>query len=214
MSAPRFTLYGLWLSGPTYKVGLMLALTGQAFDYVHTTPREGAKTPDYLARNKFGVVPCLHDANNGRNLSQSAAILDYLADVTGRFGGATLEERIQAREWMYWDFDRLAPHVYRSRGMRLGFRSLPQPVAEMHFTEGSAALAFVENHLKGRDWLVGEGATIADIDLYGVLDYAEAGGFAIGRDYPAIAGWMARMEALPGFGKPEAILPKADRRTA
>lgn len=98
--------------------------------------------------------------------------------------------------------------------MRLGFRSLPQPVAEMHFTEGSAALAFVENHLKGRDWLVGEGATIADIDLYGVLDYAEAGGFAIGRDYPAIAGWMARMEALPGFGKPEAILPKADRRTA
>ena len=36
------------------------------------------------------------------------------------------DERFQAREWMYWDFDRLAAPIYRSRGIRLGFRSAPQ----------------------------------------------------------------------------------------
>ena len=189
----------------------MLGLASEAFDYVHVNLRAGEhKAPAFLARQRFGQVPLLEDRQNGRQLCQSASILEYLADVTGKFGGATLEERIQAREWMFWDFDRLAAPIYRSRGMRLGFRSLPQATAEMYHQEGLAALGVLDAHLGGRDWLVGEGPTIADIDVYGVVAYAPAGGFALEK-FPNLMGWMRRFEALPGFAAPDTLLPRESR---
>src|SRR5215213_9416813 len=121
MSA-RYTLHGIFASGPTYKVGLMLALAGEPFDYVHVALREGEhKTPAYLAKQRFGQVPLLVDNSNGRHLCQSAAILEYLADKTGKFGGATLQERMDAREWVFWEFDRLSKGIYRPRAAKLGF---------------------------------------------------------------------------------------------
>lgn len=206
----RYTLYGIWLSGPAYKVGLALSLAGEKFDYVHTHPREDAKKPEFLAKGRFGQVPLLVDHANGRNLVQSAAILDYLADATGKFGGASAEERQTCREWMYWEFDRLAAPVFRMRGQRLGMRSINQATAEMYSADGNAALKVLDDHLKGRDWIVGDGITIADIDIYGVIDYAPVGGYDLGA-YPGISAWVARVKALPGFGTPDQILPKSSR---
>ncbi len=209
----RFTLHGVFLSGPTYKVGLFLSLAGEPFDYVHVNLREGEhKQPPYLAKQRFGQVPLLVDNNNGRQLCQSAAILEYLADTTGKFGGATLEERIQAREWMYWDFDRLAPGIYRSRGLKRGFFQAGPGVAEMYAEAGNAALNFLDRHLAGRAWVVGEGPTIADIDLYGVVAYAGEGGFDLA-PLANVTAWMGRMEALPGF-QPAGFLPRETRAAA
>ena len=51
----RYTLHGIFASGPTYKVGLMLSLAGEHFDYVHVNLREGEhKRPEYLAKQRFG----------------------------------------------------------------------------------------------------------------------------------------------------------------
>ena len=210
----RFTLHGVFLSGPTYKVGLFLALAGEPFDYVHVSLRDGEhKQPAYLAKQRFGQVPLLVDNRNGRHLCQSAAILEYLADVTGKFGGATLEERIQAREWMYWDFDRLAPSIFRSRGIRRGFRQAGPELVETYAADGRTALKLLDDHLAGRSWVVGEGPTMADIDLYGVIHYAGEGGFDLG-PLDNIRAWTARLEALPGFGGPEALLPQASKAAA
>jgi glutathione S-transferase len=210
----RFQLHGLSRSGPCYKVGLMMSLAGEPFDYVHVNLPEGEhKKPAYLSKQRFGQVPLLVDISNGRNLCQSAAILEYLADTLGKFGGATLEERFQAREWLYWDFDRLAPAIYRSRGIRSGFRQGGPEILEMYAADGAAALTTLERHLAGRSWLVGEGVTIADIDVYGVLGYASDAGFDLGA-YPHVTAWMRRMEALPGFGAPQILLPKESREAA
>ena len=209
----RFTLHGVFLSGPTYKVALFLSLAGEPFDYVHVNLREGEhKQPAYLAKQRFGQVPLLVDGNNGRRLCQSAAILEYLADMTGRFGGADLDERIRAREWMYGDFDRLAPAIYRSRGLKLGFFQGGPEIAEMYAANGNAALKVLDTHLAGRSWAVGEGPTIADVDLYGVVAYAGDGGFDLAQ-YPNISAWKARVEALPGFLAPGA-LPRETRAAA
>ena len=52
MAAP-YKLHGVWLSGPTYKVGLMLSMTGQKFDYEYVNLREGAhQKPEYKADRK------------------------------------------------------------------------------------------------------------------------------------------------------------------
>ena len=72
MAAP-YTLHGIWLSGPTYKAGLMLSMTGQKFDFEFVNLREGAgQKPEYKAKSRWGQVPCLTVAATGRNLCQSA----------------------------------------------------------------------------------------------------------------------------------------------
>ncbi len=209
--AARYELHGIWLSGPAYKVGLMLALCGEPFDYVHVNLRAGEhKSPAFLAKQRFGQVPLLVDKGNGRGLCQSASILEYLAEMLGKFAGDTVEEKIAAREWMFWDFDRLSPNIYRSRAIRLGLRSMPFDTVAMYYNEGNVALKVLDDHLKDRDWLVGKGPTIADIDVFGVIDYAAAGGFNLAQ-YANITAWIVRFKALKGFGPPEAILPKESR---
>jgi glutathione S-transferase len=210
----RYTLHGSSRSGPTYKVGLMLSLLGEPFDYEHVNMREGEhKRPAYLAKQRFGQVPLLVDNENGRHLCQSASILEYLADRSGRFSGASLDERIRAREWMFWDFDRLAPHVYRPRAARSGFRQLDPAVLTQHEIDGKAALKVVDEHLAGRDWIVGDGPTVADIDLYGVVVYAPEAGYDVAA-HANLSAWMRRVEALPGFVPAEALLPQETRAAA
>jgi glutathione S-transferase len=55
----------------------------------------------------------------------------------------------------------------------------------------------MERHLDGRDWLVGDGITLADLALYGYTHVADEGSFDLGR-YPAIRAWLARVAADPG----------------
>jgi glutathione S-transferase len=210
--AARYELHGIWLSGPVYKVAMMLSMCGEPFDYVHVNLRAGEhKKPEFLSRQRFGQVPLLVDLGNGRELAQAASILEYLAVHLGKFAGDTEDARIRAREWMYWDYDRLGLAIYRSRGMRLGLRSMPFDIAAMHYNDGLAALKVLDDHLAGRKWLVGNGPTIADIDIYGVVEYAPAGGFDLAQ-FKNLSAWVARFKAVKGFGTPEQLLPKESRK--
>jgi glutathione S-transferase len=210
----RYTLHGIWASGPTYKVGLFLSLAREPFDYVHLDLRQGEhKQPEYMAKQRYGQVPLLVDNSNGRHLCQSASILEYLADKTGKFGGATVEERIEAREWMFWDFDRLTRGVYRPRAVKAGFAKFEPEVVSHYESEGRAALKVLDDHLRGRSWIVGEGPTIADIDIAGVVAYAPQAGHDLGA-FPNVAAWFERLEALPGYRGPNELLPKESKAAA
>jgi len=210
----RFELHGISLSGPTYKVGLMLSLAAEPFDYVHVNMMAGEhKQPPHLARQRYGQVPLLVDRNNGRHLCQSAAILEYLADTLGKFGGATLEERLQAREWLYWDFDRLAGPLYRARVIKAGIRPAPPEVLEDATKGAQAALKVLDAHLAGRHWVVGEGTTIADIDIYGVVAYSDQAGIDL-TPYANVSAWVKRVEALPGFASATSLLPRESKAAA
>jgi glutathione S-transferase len=212
--AARFELHGISFSGPTYKVGLMLSLAAEPFDYVHVNMMAGEhKQPPYLAKQRYGQVPLLVDRSNGRHLCQSAVILEYLADTLGKFGGATLEERLQVREWLFWDFDRLAAPIYRARVIRAGIRPAPPEVLEDCMKSGQSSLKVLDAHLAGRDWLVGEGATIADIDIYGVVAYSDGAGIDLA-PYSNVTAWMKRLEALSGFASTKALLPQESRAAA
>jgi glutathione S-transferase len=208
----RYELHGIWLSGPAYKVGLMLSLCQEPFDYVHVNLRAGEhKAPGFVAKQRFGQVPLLVDNGNGRHLAQAASILIYLSEMLGKFAGDTDEEKIAAREWLFWSYDRLGPNIYRARGQRLGLRSMSFETAAMYHTEGSVALKVLDDHLATHAWLVGTGPTIADIDIFGVVDYAAAGGFDLAQ-YKNLSAWTQRFKALKGFGSPDQILPKESAR--
>lgn len=205
----RFTLYGMLGSGPTYTVGLMLSLSRHPFSYIHVNLREGQhKQPDYLVKNRYGQVPALRDGQT--YFVQSAAILQHLSEVLGKFDGKTDVERNRIREWLFWQWDKLAIPVFRLRARARGLRQFGDEVRIMYDTEAKAALAALESELGRADWIAAKRPTIADIGIYGVLRYAAEANIDLSL-YPNVSAWKKRLEALPGFGTPEQILPMESR---
>ena len=72
-----------------------------------------------------------------------------------------------------------------------------------------AALTFVEQALQGRQWLVGETCTIADIGCWGRMVFMGEGGLEISR-WPNVEAWSTRLKAMPGFALPYDLIPKKD----
>ncbi|PZF76287.1 hypothetical protein DK847_13930 [Aestuariivirga litoralis] len=205
----RFTLYGMLGSGPTYTVGLMLSLSKYPFSYFHVNLREGQhKQPDYLVKNRYGQVPALRDGQV--YYVQSAAILQHLADELHKFDGKTDVEKNRIREWMFWQWDKLAVPVYRLRARARGLRQFGDEVRIMYDTEAKAALAVLENELSKSEWVAAKRPTIADVGVYGVLRYIGEANIDL-TPYPNVSAWKKRFEALPGFGTPEQILPMESR---
>lgn len=205
----RFTLYGMLGSGPTYTVGLMLSLSKYPFSYFHVNLREGQhKQPDYLVKNRYGQVPALRDGQV--YYVQSAAILQHLADELRKFDGKTDVEKNRIREWLFWQWDKLAVPVFRLRARARGIRQFGDEVRIMYDTEAKAALAVLENELAKSEWIATRRPTIADIGVYGVLRYIAEANIDI-TPYPNVSAWKKRFEALPGFGTPEQILPMESR---
>jgi glutathione S-transferase len=205
--ADHFTLYGTPTSGPVYKVALALSLLGLPYRYrfVDFTKRE-QKSSGHLALNRFGEVPVLA-VENGPILSQSGAILEWLADRYGRLAGSY---PLEARQWLFWTADRLAIPVYRARAVRRG-RLVAGPETEAFFRDAATpAFDLLEKHLSAQDWLVGDEVSIADIDLYPVLYWTAEAGIELA-DWPEVAAFKVRFEELPGWKPQPELAPAHDR---
>jgi glutathione S-transferase len=124
----RLTLYGSFTSSSSYKPMLYLALARLPFSFRTVNLKTGVqKTPEYLAVNRWGVVPSLR--HRGLTILQSNVILDYLAHETGHFEGRTEQQRWQAREWLSWEADHIT-YVAKVRGVVLLFLS-PEAVVSL-----------------------------------------------------------------------------------
>lgn len=201
----RFTLYGNAASGPSYTVALGLALCRHPFSYIHINLRDGGhKQPDYLVKNRYGQVPALRD---GQLICvQSAAILLHLSETLDKFNSKNPLERQRIREWLFWQWDKLALPIFRLRARVRGFRQFGDEIRIMYDTEAKAALAVLEQELGKNDWVVGKKPTVADIGIYGVLRYAAEGNVDLSH-YPHVIAWKKKFEDLPGFATPEELLP-------
>jgi glutathione S-transferase len=205
----RFTLYGSPHSLPTYKVALMLRLSGEPFSFRYVSFQKGMhKTPEFLALSRWGQVPVLVDS--GRTYHQSAVIVEHLAETLGRFEGSDAATRQSVREWLYWDVDALFPPVFGCYSVQLGRQKLlpihVEPViADYHRQRAEAALSVLDTHLADRDFLCAAEPTIADLFCYGDIAFAEICAFDLTR-WGNVAAWAKRVTALAGFQAPFALL--------
>jgi glutathione S-transferase len=204
------TLFGSFTSSSTYKPMLYLALARLPFSFRTVNLKLGVqKGTEHLARNRYGQVPVLR--HRGMTIVQSNVILDYLARTTGHFEGRTEQECWTAREWLSWEADAITNvakvrHYSRFRSVDPAVMAYFRPLAE-------AAIGFVDRALDGRDWLVGEAPTIADIGCWGRMVFMAEGGLDIAR-WPNVEAWSRRLAALPGFALPYDLIPKKDAEIA
>ena len=164
------------------------------------------KQPEYLAINRYGQVPALR--HNGLTIVQSNVILDYLARTTGHFAGATEQHRWWAREWLSWEADNIT-NVAKVRHYSR-FRRVDAAVMDYFRPLALAAVGFVDQALQGRQWLVGEAPSIADIGCWGRMVFMAEGGLDIAA-WPNVQAWSRRLAALPGFALPYDLIPSKDR---
>ena len=203
----RISLYGSFTSSSTYKPMLFLALAHVPFSFRTVNLKYGAqKLPDYLAVNRYGQVPTLR--HRGLTIVQSNVILDYLARTTGHFEAATEQDRWRAREWLSWEADAIT-NVAKVRHYSR-FRTVDPAVMAYFRPPAQAALSFIDAALAGRQWLVGETCTIADIGCWGRMVFMAEGGFDIA-NWPNLLAWSERLRAMPGFALPYDLIPKKDQ---
>ena len=198
------TVYGMKSSGNCYKVQLLLEQLQRPYRWIEIDSARGeTRTPEFLARNPNGKVPLL-ELDDGRFLSESNAILNFLAEGTPYLpGDAWL--RAQVLQWMFFEQYSHEPYIAVARFI---CRWLPVDHTRRAdlprlIERGKQALDVMEKHLADREFFAGDGYTIADIALFAYTHCAADGGFDLAA-YPAQCAWLARVQAQPRFVRMQA----------
>ena len=192
-------IYGDLKSGNCYKLKLLCHLLQLEHEWVHVDIlREETRRPGFLILNPNAKVPLL-ELNDGRTLSESNAILNYLAS-----GSALLPQDnftlAKVLQWQFFEQYSHEPYIAVARFIAC-YLGLPEERrAEYHAKQpgGHRALQVMEQQLQQTEYLVGDQLSIADLSLYAYTHVAPEGGFEL-TNYPAIRAWLSRVEATPGY---------------
>lgn len=192
-------LYRMPVSGHCHRVELMLSLLGLPHQLINVDLQRGEhRSPQHLALNPLGQVPVLVDA--GTALSDSNGILVYLVQRYAP-GSAWMPQdalgQAQLQRWFSLAAGLLVPGVATPRYATLGGRVVND--REGALATGKRLLDYMEGELQGRVWLLGGSApSLADIAMVSYTSQAHIAGLPLAA-YPRIAGWVARLQALPGY---------------
>lgn len=173
------------------------------------------KAPDSLALNPNAKVPVLVDADaeTGRLvLTESAAILVYLAEKTGRLLPASGEDRARVFEQLFFHASGLGP-AFGQSGFFQRLAAEVQPIAIERFSsEAKRTVVVLDGLLAERRFVAGDVFTIADIAHFGWLWRREFAGVGLD-DTPNVARWCAEIEARPvvrrAIARTNALVPAA-----
>ncbi|MEX0338327.1 MAG: glutathione S-transferase family protein [Arenibacterium sp.] len=207
-------LYCFGESGNSYKAALALQLSGLDWEPVKVDFFGGeTRSPEYRSTvNAMGEAPVLVDGDI--KLSQSGVIQQYVTDKSGKFGGADEAERYDVLRWVLWDNHKLSSVAGMTRFLMNFLPEENRPADVIAFNQGrlKAAYEVLNAHLQGRDWIVGNGLTNADLSCCGYLFFPEPFGFDRA-DWPNIDAWLSRLSDQPGWKHPYDLMPgsPADR---
>ena len=184
-------LYDYAASGNCYKVRLLLSLLGREYERVPVDIFAGDTLTDaFGVLNPVRETPVL-ELDSGAVVAQSSAILWYLAEDSPFLPPAQLD-RALVLQWLAFEQERVMGGIGGPRFRRITGRP---PIAG-RLEIGAQALELLEEHLDGRDWLVGESPSIADLAVFGYAHVAHEAGLEPGE---RVRAWFDRLRALPGF---------------
>ena len=185
------------------KVSIMLEETGLPYEpHLIDITADETWTPEFLSLNPNGKIPAIIDPDGpgGRPLAlfESGAILLYLAEKTGRFLPADPARRYETIQWVMFQMAAIGP-MFGQVGFFHKFAGREyedKRPRDRYVNESKRLLGVLDSRLEGRDWLMGDDYTIADIATLGwvrnLVGFYEAGELV---DYGAlknVPAWLDR----------------------
>ena len=192
---PRIVLHGTERSGHAHRVLLLLRMLDIPYRFVNA-PAEVRRTAEFRRLNPLGQIPVLEDGPT--LICDSNAILIYLVK---RYAPGSLwlpEEPLAAarvQRWLSVAAGEIKHGPALARAIAQwgdpGDRSGALRIAERLFR-------FMDTHVAEHAYLAADHPTVADLACYSYTAHAPEGGISL-QPYPALRGWLARIEALPRF---------------
>ncbi|WP_412557447.1 glutathione S-transferase N-terminal domain-containing protein [Thalassospira sp. MIT1370] len=190
------------------KVSIMLEEIGLPYE-AHTIKigEDETWTPEFLSLNPNGKIPAILDPNgpDGKpfGLFESGAILQYLAEKSGKLLPADPARRMETIQWVYFQMAGLGP-IFGQLGFFHKFAGKEiedkRPLTR-YVNESKRLLGVLETRLDGRDWIMGDEYTIADIAILGwvrnLIGFYEAGDLVAHDTLKNVPAWLERGLARP-----------------
>lgn len=194
------------------KVALMLEEAGLPYETFPIDTSKGEQhTPAFRAINPNGKVPAIIDTDgpNGREarVFDSGAILLYLGQKTQRFIGSEAD-RPELLSWLFF----IATGIGPFSGQAVHFQhaapeKLPYAI-NRYRREVARHYAVLNDHLVGRNFIVGDDYSIVDMSAWGWLDRVARvlpGDAGVLADFPELKRWFAAIDARPAVARARAV---------
>jgi len=203
----RLQLYSL----PTpngVKVSIMLEEIGLPYEpHLVEFSKDDQKTPEYLALSPNGKIPAIIDPNgpDGKPLGlfESGAILQYLAEKTGKLMPHDAARRYETIQWVHFQMGGIGPmfgqvgYFHKFAGREIADK---RPL-EHYVAECRRLLGVIETRLDGRQWIMDDDYTIADISMLGwvrnLIGFYGAGELVAFDSFKHVPAWLKRGLARP-----------------
>ena len=207
----RIQLYSL----PTpngVKVSIMLEETGLPYEpHLVRFDANDQMTPEFMSLNPNNKIPAIIDPNgpDGKPLPlfESGAILIYLADKSGRFIPQDTVGRYEAIQWVMFQMGGIGP-MFGQVGFFHKFAGKEyedKRPRDRYIGESKRLLGVLDRQLEGRDWILGDTYSIADIATFpwvrNLIGFYEAGDLVGIRDFPNVTRALAAFVARPAVAK-------------
>jgi GST-like protein len=190
------------------KVSIMLEETALPYEaHLVDIMRDESHTPEFRSLNPNGKIPAIIDPDGpgGKPLGlfESGAILAYLADKTGKFVPADAARRWETLEWVFFQMASIGP-MFGQVGFFHKFAGREyedkRPL-QRYVEESKRLLGVLDGRLDGREWIMGDDYTIADIATLGwvnnLITFYEARDLVGFDRFGNVAAWLERGLSRP-----------------
>lgn len=200
------------------KVSIMLEEIGLPYEpHLVSFDSNDQMSPEFLSLNPNNKIPAILDPNgpDGKPLAlfESGAILLYLAEKTGKLLPADAAGRYETLQWLMFQMGGIGP-MFGQLGFFHKFAGREyedKRPRDRYVAESKRLLSVLEKRLQGREWIMGDAYTIADIATFpwvrNLIGFYEAGELVGIQDYPnvqrVLAAFVARPAVVMGLGIPK-----------
>lgn len=207
-----------WTTPNGHKITMFLEETGLPYTVRPVNISAGEQfEPAFLAISPNNKIPAIVDdapADGGAPLSvfESGAILQYLAEKTGRFLPTDLRARIEVMEWLFWQMGGLGPMLGQNHHF-VQYAPEPLPYAiERYVKEAERLYGVLNERLADRQFIAGE-YSIADMACYPWIVPHRRQRVDI-ETYPNVKRWFETIEARPATQRAYAIAERINQAPA
>ena len=190
-----------WPTPNGHKITIALEELGLPYEVKLINIGKGDQfAPEFLAFSPNNRMPAIIDKDgpDGQPISifESGAILQYLAQKTGKLMPVDLRGQIEVSEWLMWQMGGFGPMLGQAHHFNIYAKEKIAYGMERYSNEANRLYGVLEKRLEKGDYVVGNEMTIADIAIFPWTRTYYNQGVDI-ESYPLVKAWRARMFSHP-----------------